>query len=54
MVGGITMQNDVLTLQEIYDKLAKSQADVEAGRLRSISEVFDKYIAKYGVPSQSE
>jgi prevent-host-death family protein len=45
---------DNLARLEVYDKLAKSQADVEAGRLRSLSEVFDKYKAKYGVAAQSE
>ena len=33
---------------EVYDKLARSQADVDAGRLKTLSEVFDKYKTRYG------
>ena len=34
---------------EVYDKLAKSQREVDSGaKLLSVSEVFDKYKAKYG------
>jgi prevent-host-death family protein len=45
---------DSLARLEVYDKLAKSQADVEAGRLRPLSEAFKKYKAKYGDTGQSE
>jgi len=34
---------------DVYDKLAESQREVEAGtKLLSVSEVFSKYKAKYG------
>ena len=45
---------DSLARLEVYDKLAKSQADVDAGRLKTLSDVFDKYKAKYGVSKSEE
>ncbi|MDR1565097.1 MAG: type II toxin-antitoxin system Phd/YefM family antitoxin [Oscillospiraceae bacterium] len=39
---------------DLYDKLAKSQADVDAGRLKSLPEVFDKYKAKYGANAREK